>query len=96
MCRVVEHHRDHVRLLYDLPDGTSLTQKIVASSVLLITKILSIKDHKLYGTFLHVAFGSQSLLKPTSDQIGSDTNRRTGEGDQKGVNGSQSKFLDGT
>jgi hypothetical protein len=32
------------------------------------------EDHKLYRTFLHVAFGSQSLLKPTSDQTGSDTN----------------------
>jgi hypothetical protein len=28
--RVVEHHRDHVRLLYDLPNSTTLAQKIVA------------------------------------------------------------------
>jgi hypothetical protein len=26
MCRVVKRHGDHVRLLYDLADGTSLTQ----------------------------------------------------------------------
>jgi hypothetical protein len=49
-----------------------------------VTEILTIKNHKLYNTFLHVAFGSQSLLNPTSDQIGSDTNWRTGEGDQRG------------
>jgi hypothetical protein len=71
---VVECIRDHVRLLNDLPNGTTLAQKIVATSVFLVTKILAIKDHKLNNTFLHVAFGSQSLLKPTSDQIGSDTN----------------------
>jgi hypothetical protein len=69
---------------------------IVASSVLLINEILAIENDKLYNTFLHVAFGSQSLLKPTSDQTGSDTNWRTREGDQRGVNGSQSKFLEGT
>jgi hypothetical protein len=60
--------------MYDLLDSTSLTQKIVASSVLPITEILSIEDHKLHITFLYVAFGSQSLLKPTSDQTGSNTN----------------------
>jgi hypothetical protein len=43
--RVVEHRRDHVRLMYDLPNGTTLTQKIVTSSVLLITEILIIEDH---------------------------------------------------
>jgi hypothetical protein len=96
MCRIVERHGDHIRLLYDLPHGTPLTQKIVVSSVLPITKILTIEDHKLYDTFLHVTFGSHSLLKPSSDQTGSNTNSRTGEGDQKGVNGSQSKFLKGT
>jgi hypothetical protein len=51
-----------------------LTQEIVASSVFSVTKILVIKDYKCYGTFLHVAFGSQSLLKPTSDQTDFDTN----------------------
>jgi hypothetical protein len=52
----------------------SLTQKIVTSSVLPIAKSLAIEDHKLHITFLHVAFGSQSLLESTSDQTGSDTN----------------------
>jgi hypothetical protein len=74
MCHVVERHRDHVRLLYDLSDSKFLTQKIVVSSVLPIIEILAIEDHKFYGTFLYVAFGSQSLLEPTSDQTGFDTN----------------------
>jgi hypothetical protein len=52
MCRIVERHRDHVQLMYDLPDGTSLTQKIIMSSVLPITEILVIKDHTLHITFL--------------------------------------------
>jgi hypothetical protein len=56
--RVVEHRWDHVRLLYDLPDSTTLAQEIVVSSVILITKILTIEDHKRNSTFLHVAFGS--------------------------------------
>jgi hypothetical protein len=72
--RVVECIGDHVRLLDDLPNGVALAQEIVAGSVLPVTEILAIKDHKLNNTFLHVDFGSQSLLKPTSDQIGSDTN----------------------
>jgi hypothetical protein len=71
---VTEHRGDHVRLLYDLSDGMSLTQKIVASSVLPITKILIIKDYKLHCTILHVAFGLQSLLELTCDQTDSDTN----------------------
>jgi hypothetical protein len=58
MCRVIERRGDHVHLLYDLPDATSLTQKIVTISVLLITKILTIKDHKLDNIFLHIAFRS--------------------------------------
>jgi hypothetical protein len=49
--------------MYDLSNGTTLAQEIVASSVLPITEVLVIKDHKLYGTLLHVAFGSQSLLE---------------------------------
>jgi hypothetical protein len=61
--RVVERHWDYVRLMYDLSNGTTLAQEIVASSVLPITEVLVIKDHKLYGTLLHVAFGSQSLLE---------------------------------
>jgi hypothetical protein len=67
LCRVVERRQNHVRLLYDLSNGTTLAQKIGASLVLSITKILIIEDYKLNNTFLHVTFGSQSLLKPTSD-----------------------------
>jgi hypothetical protein len=65
---------DHVCLLDDLPNGETLAQKIVVNSVLPITEILTIENDKLHITFLHVVFGSQSLLKPTSDQTGSDTN----------------------
>jgi hypothetical protein len=52
----------------------TLAQEIVVSSVFPVTEILAIENDKLYGTFLHVAFGSQSLLKPTSDLTSSDTN----------------------
>jgi hypothetical protein len=72
--RVVECIGDHVRLLDDLPNGATLAQEIVAGSVLPITKILAIENDKLHNTFLHVTFRLQSLLKPISDQIGSDTN----------------------
>jgi hypothetical protein len=82
--------------MYDLPDGTSLIQKIVVSLLLPITEIFAIEDYKLHNTLLQVVFESQSLLKPTSDQTGSDTNWRTEEGDQRGLNGSQSKFLEVT
>jgi hypothetical protein len=71
---IVERHQDHVRLLDDLPNSMTLVQEIVVSSIFLVTKILAIEDHKLNSTFLHVAFWSQSLLKPTSDQTSSDTN----------------------
>jgi hypothetical protein len=71
--RVVECIEDPVRLLDDLPNDVTLSQKIVASLVLPIIEILAIENDKLHSTFLHVAFGSQSLLKPTSDQTGSDT-----------------------
>jgi hypothetical protein len=71
---VVKCIGDHVRLLDDLPNDMTLAQKIVASSVFLVTEILVIEDHKLNSTFLHVTFGSQSLSKPISDQIGYDTN----------------------
>jgi hypothetical protein len=74
MCCVVERRGDHVRLLYDLSDGTSLTQKIVVSSVLPTTEVLTIEDYKLHCTFLYVAFMSQSLLESTNDQTVSDTN----------------------
>jgi hypothetical protein len=72
--RVVECVGDYVRLLYDLSSGVTLDQEIVASSIFSVTEILDIKDHKLDITFLHVAFRSQSLLKPTGDQTGFDTN----------------------
>jgi hypothetical protein len=58
----------------DLPNGVTLAQEIVASSVLPIIEILAIENDKLHITFVHIAFGSQSMLKPTSDQISSNTN----------------------
>jgi hypothetical protein len=58
----------------DLPNGVALAQEMVAGSVLPITETLAIEDHKLNSTFLHVAFRSQSLLKPTGDQTSSNTN----------------------
>jgi hypothetical protein len=64
---IVERQQDHVCLLYDLPNSMTQAQKIVMSSVFPVTKILVIEDQKLDSTFLHVAFRSQSLLKPTSD-----------------------------
>jgi hypothetical protein len=72
--RVVECIQDHVRLLDDLPIGAILAQEIIASLIFPATKILAIENHKLHSTFLQVAFGSQSLLKPTGDQTSSDTN----------------------
>jgi hypothetical protein len=74
MCHVVERRGDHVRLLYDLLDGMTLDQEIVASSVLPITEILTIEDRKLNNTFLQATFGSQSMLELISDQTDSDTN----------------------
>jgi hypothetical protein len=82
--RFVERHWDHVRLLDDLPDSTTLTQKIVVSSVFQVTEIIAIENHQFDNIFLHVTFRSQSLLKPASDQTGSDTNCRTEEDDQSG------------
>jgi hypothetical protein len=71
---VVECSQDHARLLNDLSNVTTMAQKIVTSSIFLIIKILAIKEHMLHITFLHIAFESHSLLKPTSDQTCSDTN----------------------
>jgi hypothetical protein len=71
LSHVVEYRRDHVRLLHDLTNSTTLAQKIVVSSVFSVIEILTIEHH---NTFLHVAFGSKSLLKPTRDKTGSDTN----------------------
>jgi hypothetical protein len=65
---------DHVRLMYNLPNGTTMAQKIVVSSILSITEILAVENYKLHIIFLHVAFRSQSLLEPTGDQTGSNTN----------------------
>jgi hypothetical protein len=60
--------------LYDLLNCMTLAQRIVAGLILPITGILVIEDHKLDNTFLHVVFRLQSLLKPISDKISSDTN----------------------
>jgi hypothetical protein len=60
--------------LYDLPNGATLAQKIITSLVFSVTEILVIENDKLNNTFLHVAFGSQSLLKPIGDQTGFGTN----------------------
>jgi hypothetical protein len=60
--------------LYDLPNSMTLAQKIVASLVFLVTEILTIENHKLDGTFLHVVIGSQSLLRTINDLTGSDAN----------------------
>jgi hypothetical protein len=72
--RVVGCIGDHVRLLDDLQNGAALAQEIVAGSVLPITEILTIENDRLHNTFLHIAFRSQSLLKPISDQTSSNTN----------------------
>jgi hypothetical protein len=71
---VVECIGNHVYLLDNIPNGVALAQEIVVGSVLSITEILVIENDKLNSLFLHVDFGSQSLLKPTGDQTGSDTN----------------------
>jgi hypothetical protein len=71
---MVECIRDHVCLLDDLPNGAALAQEIIVSLIFLVTKILTIKNHKLNNTFLHVTFMSQSMVKLTSDQTGSDIN----------------------
>jgi hypothetical protein len=52
----------------------TLAQEIVVSPIFPVTEIVTIEDHKLDNTFLHIAFGSQSLLKLTSNQTSSDTN----------------------
>jgi hypothetical protein len=58
----------------NLLNSTTLAQEIVVSSVFAVTKILTIEDHELYGTFLHIAFWSQSLLRTMSDLTVSDIN----------------------
>jgi hypothetical protein len=73
----------------NLLDGMTLTQEVVTSSVFPITEILAIENHKLYITFLHVTFGSQSLLRTRSDLTSSDTNWMTEGGDWSGGGGKQ-------
>jgi hypothetical protein len=70
--------------LYDLSNDTTLDKKIAASLVFPVAKILTIENRKLDSIFLYVTFGSQSLLKPTNDQTGSDTNGMTEGGDWRG------------
>jgi hypothetical protein len=53
---VVKCCRDHISFLDNLPDGMTLTQEVVASSILPVTEILAIEDHKTHDNFLHVAF----------------------------------------
>jgi hypothetical protein len=55
--------------------GAKNIDKIIMSSVFSVTEILVIENYKLDNTFLHITFGSQSLLKLTSDQTGYDINR---------------------
>jgi hypothetical protein len=57
----------------------TLAQGIVVSPVFPIIEILTIEDNELHDTFLHVAFGSQSWLKTTSDLTRFDTNWKTEE-----------------
>jgi hypothetical protein len=76
---ILKHHGNDVCFLYDLPNGTTLAQEIVASPVFPLTEILAIEDNELHGTFLHVTFQSQSRLRTTSDLTSSDTNGRTKE-----------------
>jgi L-rhamnose isomerase len=45
LCRVVKCSRDHVCLLDDLSNSTTLTQEIVVSSVFPVTEILVIENH---------------------------------------------------
>jgi hypothetical protein len=71
---VIKCFQDHICLLDDLPNSTTLAQKIVTSLIFSVTEIITIENDKLYSTFLYIAFRSQSLLKLTSDQTGSDIN----------------------
>jgi hypothetical protein len=45
---------DHVRLLNNLPECTTIAQKIVTSLIFLVTEILVIEDHNIDSPFLHV------------------------------------------
>jgi hypothetical protein len=65
---------DDACFLYDLSNGMAFAQEIVVGQVFPITEILIIEDNEIHDTFLHIAFGSQNLLRTTSDLTGSDTN----------------------
>jgi hypothetical protein len=71
---ILKRCQDHVPCLYDLLNSTSLAQQVVHCSVLSITEIFTIENHKLDDIFLHIAFGSQSRLRINSDLTHSDTN----------------------
>jgi hypothetical protein len=49
--RVVKFSRNHVCLLEDIPNGTTLAQKIVTISVFSVTEILAIENQQLDCTF---------------------------------------------
>jgi hypothetical protein len=91
---VVERRQHHVRLLYDLLNGTTLTQKIVVSSVLPLIEIITIKEHKLDSTFLHVIFGSQSLLNQQVIKPALISSEGAEKVIRCGVNESQLKFIE--
>jgi hypothetical protein len=57
---ILKHRGDDVCFLNDLPNGMTLAQEIVASSVFPVIKILAIEDNEYHDTFLNVAFRSQS------------------------------------
>jgi hypothetical protein len=91
---ILKHRGDDICFLYDLLNGTTLAQEIVMSSVFSKTKILTIEDNELHGTFLHVVFESQSWLRTMSDLTRSDINSRTkGATGGGGLNGSRIKFF---
>jgi hypothetical protein len=46
---------DHVRLLNNLSECTTIALKIVASLIFSVTEILVIEDHNVDNPFLHVA-----------------------------------------
>jgi hypothetical protein len=76
---ILKRHGDDICFLYDLPNGTTLAQEIVVSSIFPIIETLTIKDNELHNTFLHIAFRSQSWLRAMSDLTRFDTNWRTEE-----------------
>ena len=53
-------------------NGRAVNSCLVLAGQVNEAKIITIEHHKINNTFFHVTFGSQSLLKPTSDQTSSD------------------------